>query len=165
MSAAVVSCGKDDTGAAAPAAPEGGGAAAAESQAEENPAGAAPDVPPADYGGHEFTVLLSLNSLTGVVWNDFRAEEQTGDVINDAIYMRNVNVEEKYNIKIKDVMLDASDTKNRSVAQKMLKNSVSAGDHAYDAAMLAGYAMCDLASGGYLTDMNDMAPLDLSKPW
>ena len=124
-----------------------------------------PDIPPADYGGHKFTVLISLNSLTGDVWNDFRAEEETGDTINDAIYKRNIYVEEKYNIEILDIMLDHSDNKDRPAAQRMIKNSVAAGDNAYDAAMLAGYAMCGLASGGFLMDMNNMSPLDLSKPW
>ena len=125
-----------------------------------------PDISPADYGGHEFTILLSINAVTGVmVWNDFEAEEETGDVINDAIYQRNVYVEEKYNVKIKNIEMDPSDGMDRPAAQKMLKNSIAAGDGSYDAAMLAGYATCNLASGGFLLDMNNMEPLDLSKPW
>jgi ABC-type glycerol-3-phosphate transport system substrate-binding protein len=125
-----------------------------------------PDIPPADYGGHEFTILVSINALTGVgVWNDFRAEEENGDVINDAIYKRNVYVEEKYNIKIKDIEMDPADGMDRPAAQKMVKNSIAAGDNSYDAAMLSGYATCNLASGGFLLDMNNMDPLDLSKPW
>ena len=125
-----------------------------------------PDIPSADYGQYEFNILISINALTGVgVWNDFRAEEETGDVINDAIYKRNVFVEEKYNIKINDIEMEPADGMDRPAAQKMLKNSIAAGDNTYDAAMLAGYATCNLASGGFLMDMNNMAPLDLSKPW
>jgi hypothetical protein len=125
-----------------------------------------PDIPTADYGGRDFTVLVSINALTNVdVWNDFEAEEETGDALNDAVYKRNVYVEEKYNIKIKNFEMEAADGMDRPAAQKMLKNSIAAGDNPYDAAMLAGYATCNLAAGGFLMDMNNMAPLDLSKPW
>ena len=134
---------------------------------EEAPTGKlSPDVPDANYGGHEFKILLSINALTNVnVWNDFHADEETGDVINDAIYKRNVYVEEKYNVKISDIEMASSDGMDRPVAQKMIKNTVKAGDSAYDIALLSGYGTCALASGGFLMDMNNMSPLDLTKPW
>ena len=166
--AAAVSCGgKDAAGDGSPAKSDSPstGAAGGENPGETNEARLEPDVPSADYGGHEFTILVSLNSLTAEVWNDFHAEEETGDVLNDAIYKRNIHVEEKLNVRINDLMLDPVEAKDRPTAQKMLKNSIAAGDGEYDAAMLAGYAMCSLASGGFLMDMNDMPPLDLSKPW
>ncbi|MCL1859776.1 MAG: extracellular solute-binding protein [Oscillospiraceae bacterium] len=128
-----------------------------------------PDIPDANYGGHQFNILLSINgefsNAGGGMWNDFEAEVETGDSINDAIYKRNVYIEDKYNIKIKVIEAQAADNMERPAAQKMLKNSVQANDNAYDAALLSGYATCQLASGGFLMDMNSMAPLDLSKPW
>ena len=163
-----LSCGSGDTGPNKEAEDKSGqnDQEGGESPGEAQNVRLEPDIPPADYGGHEFTVLVSINALTGVgVWNDFEAEEENGDVINDAIYRRNVFVEEKYNIKIKNIEMDPSDGMDRPAAQKRLKNSISAGDNSYDAAMLAGYATCNLASGGFLMDMNSMDPLDLSKPW
>ena len=125
-----------------------------------------PDIPEADYGGHTFTILVSLNNVLDDIWNDFHAEEETGDSINDAIYSRNVFVEEKYKIKIADIVDDPTDkAMDRPKAQKMIKNTIQAGDNAYDAAMLSGYAACALTTGGFLLDMNSMAPLDLTKPW
>jgi len=142
---------------------------------ENDPAEAAedvkifPDIPDANYGGHQFNILLSINgefsNATGGMWDDFTAEEETGDTINDAIYKRNVYVEDKYNIKINVIEAPAADGMERSAAQKMLKNSVQANDNAYDAALLSGYGTCQLASGGFLMDMNNMPPLDLTKPW
>lgn len=168
IAAAAASCAKSDSpkNPAADAEEGSGDAAGGENPEEDKNVKLEPDIPAADYGGHEFTILVSINALTGVgVWNDFRAAEETGDVINDAIYKRNAYVEEKYNIKIKDIELDPSDGMDRPAAQKMLKNSIAAGDNSYDASMLAGYATCNLASGGFLMDMNNMDPLDLSKPW
>jgi len=43
-----------------------------------------PDIPDADFDGYEFTILVSVNGEIEM-WNDFTAEEQTGDAINDAI--------------------------------------------------------------------------------
>jgi hypothetical protein len=165
VGSAVISCAKSEP-AAESSATDSVGEKQSETVEEEKNAKLSPDIAPADYGGHEFVVLVSINALTDVgVWNDFRAEEETGDVINDAIYKRNAFVEEKYNIKIKDIEMEASDGMDRPAAQKLLKNSIAAADNSYDAAMLAGYATCNLASGGFLMDMNNMAPLDLSKPW
>ena len=123
-----------------------------------------PDIPEADYGGHEFTVLVSVNGEIAIL-NDFHAEEETGDVINDAIFRRNIFVEDKYNVKITDISMPASDGMDRPAAQKLIKNAVAAGDTTYDAAMLSGYATAALTQGGFLMDLNDMAPIDLTRPW
>ena len=142
-----------------------------EKDPEDNPGSGKiePNIPDADYGGHEFTVLLSINgefsNAGGGMWNDFEAEEDTGDSINDAIYKRNMYVEEKYGVKIKTLEAQASDGMERPAAQKMLKNSIQANDNAYDAALLSGYATCQLASGGFLMDMNNLDPIDLTMPW
>ena len=128
-----------------------------------------PDIPDANFGGHIFNILLSINgefsNFGGGMWDDFTAETETGDTVNDAIYARNVYVEEKYKIKINVIEAPSLDEMNRPKAQKMLKNSIQANDNAYDAALLSGYATCALASGGFLMDMNAMDPIDLTKPW
>ena len=143
-----------------------------ETEEAESPGAAAkiePNIPEADYGSYQFTVLLSINgefsNSGGGMWNDFTAEEETGDTVNDAIYRRNAYVEDKYNVKIEVIEAQASDNMDRPQAQKMLKNAIAAGDNTYDAAMLAGYATCALASGGFLLDLNDLPPIDLSRPW
>ena len=140
-----------------------------EPDAESGSAKILPNIPDADYGGHTFNILLSINgefsNAGGGMWDDFTAEEETGDTINDAIYKRNVYVEDKYNVKIKVIEAQAADGMERAAAQKQLKTSVQANDNAYDAALLSGYATCQLASGGFLMDMNNMEPLDLTKPW
>lgn len=123
------------------------------------------DIPEENYNGHEFKILISINSLAAV-WNDFHAENETGDVINDAIYKRNRYVEDKYNIKISDTEAPPTeDEVNRPDTQKAIKNFVQSGDYAYDAFMLTGYAASELALGGFLMDMNNMNPIDLTKPW
>jgi hypothetical protein len=133
--------------------------AAEDSVSEETTTGKIlPDIPAADYGGHEFNIIISLNTVREDVWNDFHAEAESGDVINDAIYRRNIYVEDLYNVDIKDIVF-------KDDLQKKVKNSVAAADNDYDALLIRGYDACALALEGYLIDLNDMAPLDLTKPW
>ncbi|MCL1794385.1 MAG: extracellular solute-binding protein [Oscillospiraceae bacterium] len=124
-----------------------------------------PDIPDADYGGHKFTILVALNFVSEeYFWNDFDAEEENGDTINDAVYRRNTYVEDTYNVKIVTVrksILDMVETEGL----KSIRTSVSSGDYTYDAALLSTYSACPLATEGLLMDLNSMAPLDLSKPW
>lgn len=95
---------------------------------DENTTAAAPNLPPKNYNGTEFVILDRDDGDTGWGWSnrDIIAEEMTGEGINDAVYYRNLAVEEKYNIKItqhgvhNDTMLST------------LRNVVQAGDNAYD---------------------------------
>ena len=123
-----------------------------------------PDIPEADYNWYNFRVLISVNGEIAIL-NDFYAEEETGDVINDAIYNRNAFVEEKYNIKIVDMPMPEGDGMDRPAAQKNIKKAVAAGDNSYDSAMLSGYATAALTQSGTLMDLNGMEHIDLSKPW
>ncbi|MBQ7298830.1 MAG: hypothetical protein IJW77_03215, partial [Clostridia bacterium] len=62
-----------------------------------------PELPVKDYGGDEFLILTSNESDdNGVDWvtKDIYAEAATGDVITDAVYERNMWLEETFNIKI-----------------------------------------------------------------
>ena len=70
-----------------------------------------PDLPDKDFEGYEFTFLTrTINDPDWVDWDftDIFAEEETGDVINDATYRRNRAIEEKYNVVIKELRMNAT---------------------------------------------------------
>lgn len=79
------------------------------------------DLSDADFGGRDFNVLIRSHNHS---YAQFVAEEQNGEPFNDAMYLRNRIIEDKYNIKIKQTVKDdpAAD------AQK----SIMANDGAYD---------------------------------
>ena len=122
------------------------------------------NVPDADFGGHQFHIIVSVNGEIALL-NDFEAEELMGEPINDAIYIRNSIVEERFNIEITNLEMPAADTMQRSEAQRRIRNSVAAGDNTFDAAMIAGYGTAALSQQGYLMDMAALEPIDLSMPW
>jgi len=121
-----------------------------------------PNLPNEDYGGHVFTFLISSNAELGTVQNDIHAEEESGEPINDQRYLRNTFVEEKYNVVINDFETAVG---HNGAGIKLFQTTVTAGDTTYDAAFMAGYDTCVLASNGFLYDMNNIPNIDLDQPW
>ena len=122
------------------------------------------ELPDVKYDGHVFNILITGNTENTWQKNDFKAEELTGEVLNDARYERNLAVEERFDITIAtDERYGA--TKGAGSGFTMIQNCVMAGDSSYDAGMIAGYDCATLALGGYLYDMRTLPYIDLDKPW
>jgi hypothetical protein len=112
-----------------------------------------------DWGGKEFKILVNPNDSTEWRDVDFTVEEQTGDPINDAVYNRNLMIEEMFNIKIVPVNT-APDTHVASI-----RKAVKAGDNAYDATFNSTFSSATLSQEGILYDLHTIPDIDLSKPW
>lgn len=121
-----------------------------------------PDLPDVKYDGAEFSLLISSNEERGTVKNDFAAAEQNGESINDARFMRNLAIEEKYDVDIIDYPVKVG---HNGPGLAAIKKSVGAADFAYDAAMMAGYDTCVLAYTNFLINLNSLEYLDLTQPW
>jgi len=94
---------------------------------------------------------------------DFYAEEETGDIIQDAIYRRNVNIEERLNIKINLICEDV-DTWGYSPVNKV-RGSILAGDNSYDLIIGHSVRWPALSLEGYLSDIYSFPYIKLSEPW
>ena len=83
------------------------------------------DVPDIDFDGYDFNVMVR-ESYLGIYWvtNDVFAESQTGEPINDAVYIRNRLLEDKFNINIHEII------KGDMVGAVQM--SIQAGDDDYD---------------------------------
>ena len=118
-----------------------------------------PDIPKKDYEGYEFTILgNSVEYHAHWYSRDLYAEEQNGETINDAIYARNIKVEEDYNIKISAAYAgDPIGTARRNII---------AGEDVYDllSIQLEGTGRT-LAQEAMLYDWNKVPYVDLDKPW
>ena len=121
-----------------------------------------PDLAAVDYGGHEFTFLArTINHADWAEWDhrDLYAEELNGDVINDAVFNRNKKIEEKYNIAIKQIIVE-----NPQVEALLLK-SVKAGDDIYDVVCPHFVQFPAVAQAGNYVDFFSVPCLDLTRPW
>ncbi|MCL2815406.1 MAG: extracellular solute-binding protein [Oscillospiraceae bacterium] len=119
-----------------------------------------PELPEADYGGHIFNILTF--GVTGSYqWEnvDLTSEGESGEVIGDAVYKRNIAIEERYNIKVREIHLYDGNFGSS------LKKEIGAGTNEYD---LISPRLIDSASyiqSGYFLNLFKAPNLDLSKPW
>ena len=118
---ATVSCGEDGTQTPGTTASETDGTT---TEAEtKNPLD--DDVPALDFGGKELHVR-SVTYESGSYLTLFDIEEQTGDVVFDALYKRNRLIEDRFNMKF------VSDEASYFENIELLKSLVMSGDASYD---------------------------------
>ena len=129
-----------------------------ETVSEEEAALAA--LPEGDFNGRQFVFLIRLD-LTPEwdIWQlrDIYSEEMDGTAINDAVYLRNVYVGEKYNCGITEIpsaTLDAD-----------IKKAVSSDSDEYDIVLPYIFQSLPQASGGLYMDLNEIPNIDLSQNW
>ena len=128
--------------------------------AETETARLMPDLPESDFGGYVFRVShWEHPGWESRACHDIYAEAENGDIINDAVFARNLAVGEKYNfsITLENVAFDELVTR--------VRNAVSAGEDAYDLVYLRLFEQKNLISGGYFVDFNTIPNIDLTKPW
>ena len=100
-------------------------------------------------------------------WNaeqpEFDVKEQTGDIVSDAIYTRNLNTETRLGITLKYIE-EKGDFNNQSAWITAAEASIKSGGE-YD--IFAGYSMtgASVAVKGFALDMLSQSYLDFEKPW
>ena len=117
------------------------------------------EAPAIDCGGYSFRILSREAETADHHWEakDIVADEETGDIVNDAVYKRNTAISEKYNIQITRVA-------NADPAS-LAKKAVTAGLDEYDL-MFAGLGSAvTIAQNGCLMDLKELPHVDLAKPW
>lgn len=118
-----------------------------------------PELPDMDFGGHEFTIITTDYETNRIMPQEICAEEETGDPINDAIYTRNKLIEEKYNVRIKEILHE------RDEMNAPVRKAVTSGDNPYDLVCANIKQSGIMAQRGDLLDLTKVEHIDLSKPW
>ncbi|MBQ8577064.1 MAG: extracellular solute-binding protein [Clostridia bacterium] len=160
-----VSCGSSDgTSAVTQAASESVTTAPAETETER----LYDNVENKDYGGTTFDILTAGNwSNEWTEIYEFTAEEENGEPINDAVYARNLAIEERFNVEIVEHnYMGIAVGGGTGKGSQFIEKSVLAADCAYDASLMGAYDVSTLAYNGYLLDLlTDVPNLDLTQPW
>jgi|LSQX01.2.fsa_nt_gb ABC-type glycerol-3-phosphate transport system substrate-binding protein len=137
--------------------PEETSPAAEETTAAETTA-EGPDLPDKTYGGETVHFLTAHNS--GYDWytsKEIFAEAETGELFNDAVYRRNLVIEDRFDIKITQNCVD--------FPENAAKKSLTAGDTEYDVVMPYMSNSISLLQSGLFYDLRTVPYLDLDKPW
>ena len=114
-----------------------------------------------DFGGAEVTVLW---------WNDveqpeFFVENTNGELINDAIWQRNTNVEKKLGVTLKWVDIKGQYNSDGPNYANHVGNIYASGSDIYDLMSAHSRTMALTAMYGYCADMMKLEHLDFEKPW
>jgi hypothetical protein len=121
------------------------------------------NLPEKDFEGYNFNVLAWYVGLwEGAGGNDGKdiwVEEEIGEALNDAVYYRNKIIEEKYNININLIRMDIGDINSA------VKNTVTAGDNAYDLVYQRLHEVGGLIQAGYFADLYGIPHVDFENPW
>ena len=114
------------------------------------------DVPTGSYDEYTFTIL---NARTGSAASGMDTDALEGDSLNEALYRRNDNVEERLNIQIEE---------ERDTPEKVHRIAVAsclADEDKYAAVWNSASFMAQMAAAGYLVTDEYLLEVDLTKPW
>lgn len=104
-----------------------------------------------DYHGYNFRIA-NLMSDGGTDWT---VDELNGNIVNDAIYARNVRVEDMYNIYMTEVSATLDD----------VRKSVLSGEDEYDIVDLGISDLVRLAAEGMILDVSVFDKFDFTQPY
>ena len=119
-----------------------------------------------DLGGYDFRVLIfDKGNIIGHnnawrAWIDI--DEQNGETLNDAAYARNIEVEERLNVKISCI-----EQGGFGQTVPIVQSAVLAGDDMFDFVILQNdrTTVGSLLQEGMLMDINTIDAIDLSQPY
>lgn len=119
---------------------------------------------PEDFGGIDFTFFgvdpNSRQDWTVNTYSETISEGENGEVINDAIFHRNLKVEDLYNISIREMS-----TTRENVGSEALQ-VILAGDDVYQVVNLTGGSASSLLNKPEtLYNLYDISTLDFTNPW
>lgn len=117
------------------------------------------ELPEKTFDGREFNILVRET-----VKNEFYLENQTGDVLDDAVYRRNSEVESHFDVKINAIAIDGSWSAKDNYLNT-IRQSVMANDGAFD--LVDGYAAIigGLFGDGVFMNLWDVPNLRLTEEW
>ncbi len=111
-----------------------------------------------DFGGKPYRAMTYDGSNFSYY---FFADDETGDVMNDAIYERRRNVEEALNVELQhELKLDYTEV------ARSLRTAVQANDDAYDQVLLHCIdGVSTSVSSGYLYNLDELPYLNMKADW
>lgn len=113
-----------------------------------------------DFGGEEVIIHVLGDAIFK---QEVVAEEQTGEILNDTIYNRNRDIEERLNVKITPYI--GAGWTDYTSEMSTVRASITAGDNQWQ--LIAGWAaqIPSMIPEGLFIPLDDMQYLDFDAPW
>lgn len=118
-----------------------------------------------DFGGQEIRILTSINATDGSITNSNYmiegAGEITGDSVDDAVYKRNMDVENLLNVKFKYTQIDEDYNTIESAVSKLILS----GTDEYDLIINDLRSLANLSLQGMFQNIKNTNVFDLSQTY
>lgn len=106
------------------------------------------------YDGYNYRMYIPKGGM-----NNYDPEEEVGDIVTDAIYKRNLQVEEKYGIEITYLEQNSGGYNSDGL------NSILAGDDAYDIIFCHSRGAFVYALQGAAYNIHEIESIHTEQPW
>ena len=113
------------------------------------------NVPEMDFGGQGFRSIVQASTDYEIY-----IEEESGDALKDAIYYRNRDVEERFN-----VVIEAPSSETYDALSPRVKKSITAGDDEFDLVLGQMEQSGKDAQEGIFRNWYDIPYVDFEMPW
>ena len=114
----------------------------------------ADDLPEQDFGGEAFRILARDEPWLYVIYD---SQEESGELINDAVYGRNRKIEERFGVRItQDITDDLSG---------LLSRNVRSGEDAYELYLPVDRDALNFGADGTVYKIADIPNIDITKPY
>ncbi|MCL2815091.1 MAG: hypothetical protein FWD23_10875, partial [Oscillospiraceae bacterium] len=125
-----------------------------------------PDLPDINFNGYKFRILNTTQEALHWMTVQLVSEEETGDVLNDEIYRRNMVIEERYGITITETAVGGNSVgAGMGAVRDTARKSILSDSDEYDLVMSGTAVSFDLVKQGMFVDFNNIPYIDLAKPW
>jgi hypothetical protein len=108
-----------------------------------------------DLNGYVYRNLVAMNSMWYPVF--FSENGEDGTLLNDALYRREMFLEEKFHCEVEFILDSKADT--------TLANHIGTGTDLCETVFLSGTNTMAAAKSGLILDINNLEGLELDKPW
>ena len=117
-------------------------------------------LPEKNYNGTSYVVLSASEQ-----WQDiYMAEELNGELLNDAVYQRNLGIAERFGIDFQYEIVNGY-LAGKQIVQDKLMGSIQAGDAVYDLFTASSSYVGTYILNNLLKNMTDLEYLDFKAPW
>lgn len=111
------------------------------------------DLPDQTFDGRSYIIAVAQNKEF-----EIKSEELTGEATNDAVYDRNIRIEDRFDVKIESYFPSAAPYDD-------VKTVVTSGTYAYDVVGFQNYKSFVPIMAGVLYNWCEMPHVNLEKPW
>lgn len=145
----LVSCAKDGD--------KTGGSAGGVVEGETEDTSKVYDAEVKNLNGHEFRFVVRNTTASHLSVNEVYAEAPNGDKVNDAVFARNSQLQEKYNCTIVE--------DRQSNPASAVREPLIAGEYVADLLLHTAMGLRTLAAANLVADLSVLDNIDLEKAW